>query len=82
MLLLVKQTLRSGTVCYVMCAICRWEKEQYVMWSMTVDEACAFNLDQPIIKRNTANDNIKVNFDPTVSVQSQLALLSLTLSRR
>ncbi|KAK7113097.1 dynein beta chain, ciliary-like [Littorina saxatilis] len=40
-----------------------WQANQFVQWSLTVDEACNFNLDQPIIRRNMATNNIKVNFD-------------------
>jgi dynein heavy chain len=38
----------------------------YEEWVAGVDDACSFNLAQPLIKRNEETKLIAVNFDPQV----------------
>ena len=38
----------------------------YKEWLAQVDEACSFNLAQPLIERDPETNIIKVNFDPQV----------------
>ena len=45
---------------------CRFEKEMYDEWLAGVDEACSFNLSQPLINRSEDTKLIAVNFDPQV----------------
>ena len=47
---------------------CRWEKEVFDDWMKGVDEACSFNLSQPLLSRNEETKLISVNFDPQVGV--------------
>lgn len=42
----------------------RWNNEAYKDWISGVDQICAFNLKQSLIKRDTETKLIKVNFDP------------------
>lgn len=42
----------------------RWDVEIYKEWIAGVDEACSFNLNQPLITRNEESKLITVNFDP------------------
>ena len=44
--------------------VCRFEKEMYDEWLAGVDEACSFNLNQPLISRSEESKLISVNFDP------------------
>ena len=44
----------------------RFEKEVYDEWVAGVDEACSFNLAQPLLTRNEETKLIAVNFDPKV----------------
>lgn len=44
----------------------RFDKELYEEWLAGVDEACSFNLDQPLITRNEETKLISVNFDQQV----------------
>ena len=46
--------------------VCRLEAEMYQEWLSHVDEACSFNLAQPLIVRDPETNLIKVNFDPQV----------------
>lgn len=41
-----------------------WDQEIYKEWIAGVDEACSFNLNQPLITRNEETKLITVNFDP------------------
>ena len=41
----------------------------YDEWLAGVDEACSFNLAQPLINRNKDTQLISVNFDPQVNLQ-------------
>ncbi|XP_076454452.1 dynein beta chain, ciliary-like [Babylonia areolata] len=44
-----------------------WKQEQFENWAKTVDQACEFNMDQPLISRVYDVYNlIKVNFDPAL----------------
>ena len=45
----------------------RYEARIYKEWTNGVEEACNFNLGQPLIKRCSQSDTISVNFDPQVS---------------
>ena len=62
----------SWTVCVrllwnaVLCCCCSFEKKIYQRWVAGVDEACSFNLAQPLIVRNEETNFIAVNFDPQV----------------
>jgi len=47
-------------------ALCRVEEEMYKEWLAQVDEACSFNLAQPLLERDPETNLIKVNFDPQV----------------
>ncbi|GAB1599188.1 dynein beta chain, ciliary [Argonauta hians] len=40
-----------------------FEDQQYSEWARTVDEACCFNLSQPLLSRNEQTKLISVNFD-------------------
>ena len=44
--------------------ILRWDEEIFKDWIAGVDEACSFNLNQPLITRNEETKLITVNFDP------------------
>ncbi len=44
-----------------------FEKQVYDEWTAGVDEACSFNLNQPLITRNEESKLIAVNFDPQVN---------------
>ena len=44
----------------------RYEKQIYDEWTAGVEEACSFNLAQPLITRNEETKLIAVNFDPQV----------------
>ena len=50
----------------VLCCCCSFEKKIYQRWVAGVDEACSFNLAQPLIVRNEETNFIAVNFDPQV----------------
>ena len=53
----------------------RFEKEMYEEWLAGVDEACSFNLNQPLISRNEESKLISVNFDPQlIAVLREVAL--------
>ena len=41
-----------------------WDQDIYKDWIVGVDEACSFNLNQPLITRNEETKLIAVNFDP------------------
>ena len=43
-----------------------YEKSVYDDWTAGVDEACSFNMQQPLIRRNEETKLISVNFDPQV----------------
>ena len=43
-----------------------FESAEYAQWLDGVDEACSFNLAQPLLKRNDDTNLIAVNFDPDV----------------
>ena len=47
--------------------MCRWEEEMYKEWTAGVDEACSFNLNQPLLVRNEETKLIQVNFDPQLT---------------
>ena len=40
------------------------ERQSITDWASHVDEACQFNMSQPILKRTNDNKFISVNFDP------------------
>ncbi|GFN78401.1 dynein heavy chain 9, axonemal, partial [Plakobranchus ocellatus] len=42
----------------------QWDQEVYSDWTKGVDEACSFNLKQPLLTRNEETNLIAVNFDP------------------
>jgi len=42
----------------------RWDVELFKEWIAGVDEACSFNLNQPLVTRNEESKLITVNFDP------------------
>lgn len=42
----------------------RWDEDIYKEWIAGVDEACSFNLNQPLVTRNEETKLIQVNFDP------------------
>ncbi|KAK3091630.1 hypothetical protein FSP39_021358 [Pinctada imbricata] len=44
-----------------------WEEVIYKEWAAGVDEACSFNLNQPLIVRNEETKLIQVNFDPQLT---------------
>lgn len=44
----------------------RFDVETYLKWTEGVDEACSFNLAQPLLARNEETRLIRVNFDPKV----------------
>ena len=48
------------------CAKLSFEKKIYEQWVAGVDEACSFNLAQPLIVRSEETNFIAVNFDPQV----------------
>lgn len=48
-------------------SLCRWDKQIYEEWMRGVDEACSFNLSQPLLSRNEETKLIAVNFDPQVN---------------
>ncbi|XP_070187600.1 dynein beta chain, ciliary-like isoform X2 [Littorina saxatilis] len=41
-----------------------WDKDIFKEWLKGVDEACSFNLSQPLLSRNAETKLISVNFDP------------------
>ena len=43
-----------------------FEQKVYEEWTAGVDEACSFNLNQPLITRNADTKLIAVNFDNQV----------------
>lgn len=47
---------------------CRFTKQVYNKWLADVDEACSFNLDQPLLLRSEATNLISLNFDPQVKI--------------
>jgi len=47
--------------------VCSFEMKIYQRWVAGVDEACSFNLAQPLIVRNEETNFITVNFDPQVT---------------
>jgi len=49
------------------CCGSSFEKKIYQRWVAGVDEACSFNLAQPLIVRNEETNFISVNFDPQVT---------------
>ena len=49
-----------------------FEKEVYDEWTAGVDEACSFNLQQPLLTRNKETKLIAVNFDPQVYMISSV----------
>ena len=73
----LKYSLRDFTVIHVRIdltildgvyiVVHRVEAEVYKEWLAQVDEACSFNLSQPLIQRNPDNKLISVNFDPQVT---------------
>ena len=52
---------------YIGDVVHRVEAEVYKEWLAQVDEACSFNLSQPLVQRNPDNKLIGVNFDPQVT---------------
>jgi len=50
----------------VACLCGSFEANVYQRWVAGVDEACSFNLAQPLIVRNEETNFIAVNFDPQV----------------
>ena len=48
----------------VLLVYCSWDEDLYKDWIVGVDEACSFNLNQPLITRNEETKLITVNFDP------------------
>ena len=44
----------------------QFERKVYDEWTSGVDEACSFNLNQPLITRNEDTKLIAVNFDNQV----------------
>ena len=48
---------------------CSFEKKIYERWVAGVDEACSFNLAQPLIVRNEETNFLAVNFDPQVTFE-------------
>jgi len=54
--------------------------ELYKEWIAGVDEACSFNLNQPLITRNEETKLITVNFDPQlVSVLREVKYLEVRM---
>ena len=49
------------------CCVSSFEMKIYQQWVAGVDEACSFNLAQPLIVRNEETNFIAVNFDPQVT---------------
>ena len=47
-----------------------FEQKVYEEWTAGVDEACSFNLNQPLITRNADTKLIAVNFDNQVKRDS------------
>ena len=43
-----------------------FDRNIYQRWLAGVDEACSFNLAQPLVVRNEETNFIAVNFDPQV----------------
>ena len=56
-----------------------FERQMYQQWTAGVDEACSFNLNQPLITRNNSTNLIQVNFDHQVS---DIVFISVGLSKR
>jgi len=57
----------NAVVCMLCCcAKLSFEKKIYEQWVAGVDEACSFNLAQPLIVRSEETNFIAVNFDPQV----------------
>ncbi|XP_013068368.2 dynein beta chain, ciliary [Biomphalaria glabrata] len=48
----------------MMALLAQWDQQVYNDWTKGVDEACNFNLKQPLITRNEETKLISVNFDP------------------
>ncbi|XP_076453714.1 LOW QUALITY PROTEIN: dynein beta chain, ciliary-like [Babylonia areolata] len=48
----------------MMALLAQWDKEIFEEWMKGVDEACSFNLSQPLLSRNEDTKLIAVNFDP------------------
>nr|KAG5690881.1 hypothetical protein BaRGS_028913 [Batillaria attramentaria] len=44
--------------------LAEWDKQVFEEWMKGVDEACSFNLSQPLLSRNEETKHIAVNFDP------------------
>jgi len=60
----------NAVVCMLWCcAKLSFEKKIYEQWVAGVDEACSFNLAQPLIVRSEETNFIAVNFDPQVFFQ-------------
>ena len=60
----------NAVVCMLCCcAKLSFEKKIYEQWVAGVDEACSFNLAQPLIVRSEETNFIAVNFDPQVFFQ-------------
>lgn len=57
----------------------RFDKDLYAQWVAGVDEACSFNLAQPLIVRNDESNFISVNFDPQVTAISLFLTVLPTL---
>ncbi|KAL8567548.1 hypothetical protein ACOMHN_054362 [Nucella lapillus] len=51
----------------MMALLTQWDREIFDEWMKGVDEACSFNLSQPLLSRNSDTNLITVNFDPQVS---------------
>ena len=45
-----------------------FEGEVFSEWTQTVDEIAGFNLEKPLLVRNTDTHMIAVNFDPKVEI--------------
>ena len=50
----------------------RFEKQVYDEWVAGVEEACSFNLAQPLLNRDEDTKLISVNFDPQVCLTKYL----------
>ncbi|KAK3590847.1 hypothetical protein CHS0354_024585 [Potamilus streckersoni] len=42
----------------------KWDEQIFKDWVSHVDEACSFNLNQPLLTRNPESNLLSVNFDP------------------
>ncbi|BFZ02963.1 hypothetical protein BsWGS_06002 [Bradybaena similaris] len=62
----------------MMSLLSQWNQHVYKDWTKGVDEACSFNLKQPLLTRNDETNLIAVNFDPQlVSVLREVKYLEI-----